>query len=469
FREFFAEERRSRRAACASKALGSCTGHEGRRVQGFSIMRVAVIGSGISGLAAARHLDQAGVATVLFEAEPRFGGHTATVDVTLDGVTAPVDTGFLVCNDHTYPNLLALFAELGVELASSDMSFSVRADAADVEWAGATLASVFAQKANLFRPRFWRFLADILRFNREATRMVEAGAIPEGSVERYLREAGYGGELFDWYLWPMVGSIWSSPKSEVAEFELAMLLRFSHNHGLLRINHRPRWMTVVGGGRTYVERIVAALPDCRLACPVMRIDRQPGGVWVESRHGRERFDHVVFACHSDQALAILGAGATLAERKALGAIRYQPNRCVLHTDRSFMPRRNTAWSAWNYLQTAADRDADRPVTLTYWLNRLQPLPFSRPLFETLNPPRDPAPGHLIAAFEYAHPLLNRTAVAAQAEVERLQGQNNTWFAGAWLGYGFHEDGLKSGLAAARGVIESIQATTAAEPPRLAAE
>lgn len=432
-------------------------------------MRVAVIGSGISGLATARHLNRAGVSTVLFEAEPRFGGHTATVDVTLDALTAPVDTGFLVCNDHTYPNLLALFAELGVELVASDMSFSVRADAAKVEWAGSSLASVFAQKANLVRPRFWRFLVDILRFNREATRMVEAGAIPEGSVERYLRDAGYGRELFDWYLWPMVGSIWSSPKRDVAEFELAMLLRFCHNHGLLRVNDRPRWMTVAGGGRTYVERIVAALPDCRLASPVTRIDRQGGSVWLESRHGRERFDHVVLACHSDQALAILGAQATPAERKALGAIRYQPNRCVLHTDRSFMPRRNAAWSAWNYLQVAGDCDADRPVTLTYWLNRLQPLPFSRPLFETLNPPREPAPGHLIAEFEYAHPLLDAVAVAAQAEVARLQGQHNTWFAGAWLGYGFHEDGLKSGLAAARGVIEAARVSTTREPARLAAE
>ncbi len=432
-------------------------------------MRIAVIGSGISGLAAARRLDKAGLATVLFEAEPRFGGHTATVDVTLDGVTAPVDTGFLVCNDHTYPNLLALFAELDVKLTASDMSFSVRADAANIEWAGSSLATVFAQKANLLRPRFWRFLADILRFNREATRMVETDTIPEGSVERYLREAGYGRQLFDWYLWPMVGSIWSSPKRDVAEFELAMLLRFSHNHGLLRVNDRPRWMTVVGGARTYVERIVAALPECRPASPVTRIDRQGGSVWVESRHGRERFDHVVLACHSDQALAILGTGATAEERRALGAIRYQPNRCVLHTDRSFMPRRPAAWSAWNYLQIAADRDAERPVTLTYWLNRLQPLPFSRPLFETLNPPREPAPGHLIAEFEYAHPLLNRVAVAAQAEVKRLQGQHNTWFAGAWLGYGFHEDGLKSGLAAALGVIEAVRASAVRETARLAAE
>lgn len=432
-------------------------------------MRVAVIGSGISGLSAARHLDQAGIATVLFEAAPRFGGHTATVDVTLDGLTAPVDTGFLVCNDHTYPNLLALFAELDVKLAASDMSFSVRADAADLEWAGSSLATVFAQKANLLRPRFWRFLASILRFNREATRMVETDAIPAMSLERYLREAGYGPELFDWYLWPMVGSIWSSPRREVMEFELAMLLRFSHNHGLLRVNNRPRWMTVVGGARTYVERIVAALPDARAGTPVTRIDRQAGAVWVESRHGRERFDHVVLACHSDQALAILGAGATADERRALGAIRYQSNRCVLHTDPSFMPRRPLAWSSWNYLQVAGDRDSARPVTLTYWLHRLQPLPFSTPLFETLNPPREPAAGSVIAEFEYAHPLLDRAAVAAQAEVERLQGQHNTWFAGAWLGYGFHEDGLKSGLAAARGVIEAVRASSAPEPARLAAE
>lgn len=429
-------------------------------------MRVAVIGSGISGLAAARTLDRAGVATVLYEAKPTFGGHTATIDVTLDGVTAPVDTGFLVCNDRTYPNLLALFAQLGIELAASDMSFSVRADEHGIEWAGTSLATLFVQKANLVRPRFWRFLADILRFNREATRLVETGRLPPVSLERYLREAGFGRELFDWYLWPMVGSIWSSPKRDVLDFELAMLLRFAHNHGLLKIYDRPRWMSVRGGARTYVERIVAALPDCRAGSPVKRIERRAGAVWVHSRHGRERFDRVVLACHSDQALALLGPEAEEEERRALAAIRYQANRCVLHTDPRFMPRRRRAWSSWNYLQVDGDRDATRPVTLTYWLNRLQPLPFRSALFETLNPPFEPARGTLIAEFQYEHPLLNAQAVAAQTQLRARQGRRNTWFAGAWLGYGFHEDGLNSGLAAARGILA---AAGRGEPLPLAAE
>ena len=431
-------------------------------------MRVAVVGSGISGLGAARALTRADIRPTVFEANPTFGGHTATLDVTIDGITAPVDTGFLVCNDHTYPNLLALFAELGVELAPSSMSFSARIDGDGVEWAGSSVAAVFAQPSNLLRPRFLRFLADILRFNRETTRMVEAGDIPACTVEAFLAERGYGRALFDWYLWPMIGSIWSTPKRDVRAFELAMLLRFCHNHGLLRIANRPRWMTVAGGARTYVERIVRALPDCRAATPVLRVERQPGGVWVTTARGRERFDALVLACHSDQALAILGSDATEAERRALSTIRYQPNRCLLHTDGSFMPRRRRAWSSWNYLQVAADRDQARPVTLTYWLNNLQPLPFTHPLFETLNPPREPAPGTLIAEFEYAHPLLDHAAVAAQARIEALQGARATWYAGAWLGYGFHEDGLKSGLRAAAGVVASRERRSG-QPILLAAE
>lgn len=426
-------------------------------------MRIAVVGAGISGLGSAHYLERAGHQVTLFEAADYFGGHTHTVDVTLDGVTAPVDTGFLVCNDHTYPNILKLFAELGVDLAPSDMSFAVRADRDNIEWSGTSLGSLFAQPANVLKPKFLRFLADIVRFNRLTTAMVQADDVPHISVRDFLAREKFSAELFDWYLWPMVGSIWSSPRGDVLDFELPMLLRFCHNHGLLRVRNRPQWMTVRGGARTYVERIVAGLADARLATPVERIVRGPGFVEIASASGREHFDEVVMACHSDQALRLL-AKPTDTEHAALSAIRYQPNRCVLHTDDNLMPRRRKAWAAWNYLQVD-DSDNTRPVALTYWLNQLQSLPFKTALFETLNPPSEPRADCVLAEFEYWHPLLNHAAVAAQRQIAAIQGENSTWYAGAWLKNGFHEDGLSSALD----VVEQIGEADLPQQTRLAAE
>jgi len=421
-------------------------------------MRIAVVGAGISGLGSAYYLEKAGHAVTLYEAADYFGGHTHTVDVTLDGVTAPVDTGFLVCNDHTYPNLLRLFAELGIDLAPSDMSFAVRADRDRIEWSGTSFASLFAQPANALKPKFLRFLADIVRFNRLTTALVVEDRVPAMSVRAFLERERFGSALFDWYLWPMVGSIWSSPRGDVLDFELPMLLRFCHNHGLLRISNRPQWMTVRGGARTYVERIVAGLRDARVATPVQRIVRAPGFVEIVTAKGREHFDALVLACHSDQALRLL-AQPSAAEQAALAAIRYQPNRCVLHTDAGLMPRRRAAWSAWNYLQVNDD-DNERPVALTYWMNKLQPIPFTTPLFETLNPPVEPRAGSLLAEFEYSHPLLNQAAIDAQRQIAALQGEHATYYAGAWLRNGFHEDGLSSALD----VVERIG--TAADEPVL---
>jgi predicted NAD/FAD-binding protein len=426
-------------------------------------MRIAVVGAGIAGLGSAHYLERAGHQVTLFEAADYFGGHTHTVDVSLDGLTAPVDTGFLVCNDHTYPNLLKLFADLGVGLAPSDMSFAVRADRDNIEWSGTSLTSLFAQPGNALKPKFLRFLADIVRFNRQTTGMVRSDEIPQTSVREFLASEGFSPELFDWYLWPMVGSIWSSPRGDVLDFELAMLLRFCHNHGLLRVRNRPQWMTVRGGARTYVERIIAGLADARLATPVERIVRGPGFVEIASGKGREHFDEVVLACHSDQALRLL-ANPTEQEQSALSAIRYQPNRCLLHTDAGLMPRRRKAWAAWNYLQVN-DSDNARPVALTYWLNQLQPLPFKTALFETLNPPVEPQASTVIAEFEYWHPLLNRAAIAAQRQITAIQGQNNTWYAGAWLRNGFHEDGLSSALD----VVGRIGEAVLPQETRLAAE
>ena len=426
-------------------------------------MRIAIVGAGISGLGAAHYLEKSGHAVTLFEAANYFGGHTHTVDVTLDGMTAPVDTGFLVCNDHTYPNLLKLFAELDVDLAPSDMSFAVRADTDNIEWSGTSFASLFAQPTNAMKPKFLRFLADIVRFNRMATEMVLADTVPQMSVRQFLAREKFSQQLFDWYIWPMVGSIWSSPRGDVLEFELPMLLRFCHNHGLLRVTNRPHWMTVRGGAKTYVERIVSSLRDARIKTPVQRIVRGVDFVEITTARGHEQFDSVVLACHSDQALRLL-AHPTDAERAALSAVRYQPNRCVLHTDASLMPRRRRAWSAWNYLQVN-DADQVRPVALTYWMNLLQPLPFKTQLFETLNPPVEPKKSTVLAEFEYWHPLLNQGAISAQKDITALQGENQTYYAGAWLKNGFHEDGLSSALD----VVELIGSAESEIALELAAE
>lgn len=408
---------------------------------------IAVVGGGVSGLSAAYYLQQAGHTVTLFEANDYFGGHTATVDVQLDGIKAGVDTGFLVCNDRTYGGLLELLAELEVTLANSEMSFSVRNDRDHVEWSGGSVATLFAQPSNLLRPKFLRFLMDIARFNKLTSALAASGNIPAISLQAFLEDHAFGRELFDWYLWPMVGSIWSSPRNDVLDFELAMLIRFCRNHGLLQISNRPQWMTVRGGAKTYVEKIIAKLRDARVATPVHEITRKPHEVTISSRHGCETFEKVVLAAHSDQSLAML-ATPTEAEKSALSAVMYQPNRCVLHTDATLMPKRRRAWAAWNYLQVD-DPTGKRPVALTYWLNRLQPLPFTTQLFETLNPPTEPAASAKIAEFEYSHPLLNRAAIAAQSKVHAIQGENNTYYAGAWLANGFHEDGLQSALAVVR--------------------
>ncbi len=428
--------------------------------------RVAVVGGGISGLSAAYYLQKTGHEVTLFEAEPRLGGHSHTVDVTLDGVTAGVDTGFLVCNDRTYPNLLALFAELDVELAASEMSFAVRSDRDNLEWSGTNFAALFAQKRNLTRPRFIRFLLDIVRFNKQTTSMLNAGNVPSMSLADFLTRERYCKELFDWYLWPMVGSIWSSPRGDVMNFELAMLLRFCKNHGLLQVTNRPQWMTVRGGSRNYVEKIVRGLRDVRLATPVEKIVRTPAFVEVHAGNQQSKplpYDYVILASHSDQSQKMLYQ-STPKENAALGAVVYQPNRCILHTDRALMPKRRAAWSSWNYLQTNAVDDR-RPVALTYWLNNLQPLPFKTPLFETLNPPFEPAKETVIAEFEYSHPLLNQAAIAAQEDIRKIQGENRTYYAGAWLYNGFHEDGIRSALD----VVSAINTRDAARPREIAAE
>ena len=422
-------------------------------------MRIAVIGSGISGLSAALRLTPFHSVS-LFESQPRLGGHANTIEVNLDGITAPVDTGFLVYNHRTYPNLVRLFGDLGVPTVASDMSFSVSVRPQDFEWCGSSLSSVFAQPANALRPDFWRMLRDIGRFNREATRLAaladEGGQPPALAMPlgEFLERHGYSHAFRDGYLLPMAAAIWSCPMSTMAAFPMGSFARFFHNHGLLQVTDRPQWYTVRGGSREYVRRIRERLEDVRTGEPVTGVRRLgiegSAGVAVSTARGTEHFDQVVLACHSDQAMALL-SDLQPDEREILGAIPYQPNQAWVHTDLSLMPRRRRAWAAWNYLSDGNTRSPQ--VSVTYWLNRLQPLPFQRPVLLSLNPLTEPAAASVIARIDYEHPIFDQAAVAAQARLSDVQGARSTWFAGAWTGYGFHEDGLRSGLAVAEKLLQ----------------
>lgn len=434
-------------------------------------MKVAIIGSGISGLAVAYRL-QGQAQVSLLEAGRYFGGHTHTLDVELPDkqgqrVTHGVDTGFLVFNERTYPGLIALLQALDVPTARSDMSFSVQVPGAGwggrtLEWNGSDLPSLFAQRSNLLRPRFWGMLREVLRFNRLCTELAEANeetALAQ-PLSAFLQAHGFSTVFRDWYFLPMLGSIWSCPTDQMLAFPVATMIRFCHNHGLIQVNDRPQWWTVAGGARQYVQRIVQQLPDARLDTPVQRIERDGAGVRVHTAGQVERFDAVVLAVHSDQALRLL-AQPTAQEQAVLGAIGYQPNRAVLHTDTSVMPQRKAAWAAWNYERAATAAQESTRVCLHYWLNRLQPLPFAQDVLVSLNPVHAIDPAQVLAEMDYAHPVFDLAAIRAQAQLPALQGQLHTWFCGAWTGYGFHEDGLKSGYAVADALLQQ-QSTSWAE-------
>jgi uncharacterized protein len=402
---------------------------------------IAIVGSGISGLGAAWALANKHTVT-LFEADDRLGGHAHTVDVpTSDGAVA-VDTGFIVYNEVTYPNLTRLFAALDVPTEPSDMSFAFSLDRS-LEYAG-SVRGMLAQPANLAKPRFRRMLADINRFRREGG----GYAVGDEPIGAFLERLGYSPGFTEDYLLPMAGAIWSARQDTMREFPAASLLRFLGNHGLIDIVGRPRWRTVTGGSRSYVQRLAAELTGrIRLATPVQRVVRTGGQVLLETREGVETFDHVVLATHSDQALAILGDDATERERTLLEAITYEPNEAILHSDPDLMPRNRRLWSSWNAMTVTEDRRS-RAASVTYWMNRLQSLRSAPPLFVSLNPLVEPRPDLVHGRYSYAHPQFDARAMAAQRRLAEVQGRANTWFAGAYLGYGFHEDGLQAGLAVA---------------------
>ena len=416
-------------------------------------MKIAVIGSGISGLSSAYQLSLAGHEVSLFEANDYFGGHTHTVDVTLDGHTYGVDTGFLVFNHKTYPHLVRLFDELQIETVATDMSFSVKMPVGNrmLEWAGANLDTVFTQRRNLFSPAFIRMLRDILRFNQQTTALAkEEGQadfqLPLGS---FLDQYGYSKEFRQWYLLPMAACIWSCPTDTMMAFPLASFVQFCHNHGLLQVNNRPQWQTVKGGAKHYVEKLLPHIAHRYLNTPVLSVQAlSNGSVEVATAQARQSFAHVIIATHSDQTMTML-TDASHTERELLSAIRYQPNRAVLHTDASLLPENTKAWSAWNY-QSASGNEPR--VCVHYLINQLQPLPFKKPVIVTLNPVEEPDPSTVLNSFDYAHPVFDAAAVHAQQQLNHIQGIRNIWFAGAWTGYGFHEDGLKSGLRVAKQIV-----------------
>ncbi|MES2770754.1 MAG: hypothetical protein V4623_02065, partial [Pseudomonadota bacterium] len=434
---------------------------------------------------------------------------TNTVEVNLEGKTHPVDTGFLVFNEKTYPNLLALFAQLEVAHTASEMSFSVSLQKPHLAWAGRSLATVFAQKRNLLRPQFWRMLIDILRFNRNSQAWLAAQGQEKGQAQTlnaaskdactaytladFLQQGGYSQAFRDWYLLPMAAAIWSCPTQQVAAMPLLTFIRFCQNHGLLQVFDRPAWRTVLGGGRSYVRKMASQLAQratiC-LSCPVrsvrwvgMRSDESEHSDELSARwsliyeQGGERqeahFDQLVLACHSDQSLAILdqasfpsehtGAQQMALLKNLLAKIRYEKNRAVLHTDTAVLPADERLWSAWNYQANEPSTECaaakEQALAVSYLINRLQPLPFTTPVIVTLNPPASGLDTpKILAEFDYAHPVFDAAAIAAQQQLHAVQGLNGLWLAGAWCAYGFHEDGLKSALvvANAMGVLAPWQ-------------
>jgi predicted NAD/FAD-binding protein len=413
-------------------------------------LNIGVIGTGIAGMSAAWLLSQAHRVTV-YERHGRLGGHSNTVDVPGPSGAIPVDTGFIVYNDLTYPNLVALFQHLGVETQASSMSFAASIGDGALEYSGSDLGGLFAQRSNVIRPRFWRMLRDIVRFYRQAPAVLDDPSAVDWTLGDYLRRGGYSASFVEDHILPVAAAIWSTPAAEISDCPLVPFVRFCVNHGLLRITGRPLWSTVSGGSRKYVQRLTASYADrIRLNSPVASIRRTAYCVEVTMTDGNHAsYDGVVIATHADEALGML-VDPSQQERALLGAFPYTENIAILHGDASLMPRRRPVWSSWNYLSGGAG--SSRPeLCVTYWMNSLQGIDPRVPLFVTLNPFRQPAETATFGRFRYHHPSYDRGALRAQARLAEIQGLNRTWYCGSYFGAGFHEDALASGLAAAEGI------------------
>jgi predicted NAD/FAD-binding protein len=445
--------------------------------------RVAIIGAGISGLGCAYALRQHPEFEItLYEAGNHIGGHSNTVDFScsIDGkeITHGVDTGFLVFNRKTYPRLVRLFEEIQAPVAPSEMSFSVSIDTSaksglnkKIEWAGNDINSFFGQRSNLLSPPFWRMAYDILRFNRLATTLaqqqIEAGHLykePDEKIADFLERHGFSQSFKENYFLPMIGAIWSCSVEQMLGFPIQTMVRFCHNHGLLQIQNRPQWLTIKGGSREYVKRIVAALEKHQVTIKrecVLRVNTNQKGEPVEviSQSGSAYFDEVIMACHSDQALDLVH-GIDQQARNILAAVPYQKNRAILHTDIRFLPEAKRCWAAWNYTAKSGDQpNAKQHVSVNYLINRLQPLPDQlqdTQIIVSLNPSEEPDPKLVHQEIHYSHPVFDMSAIQAQKELPLIQGTSSIWYCGAWTGFGFHEDGLRSGELVAEALIESIR-------------
>jgi len=453
--------------------------------------RIAIIGAGISGLGCAYALRQhPEFDLTIYEAGDHIGGHSNTVDFNcnINGkeITHGVDTGFLVFNRKTYPRLVRLFEEIGAPVAPSEMSFSVSIDTSDkkhthqnIEWAGNDLNSFFGQRSNLLSPSFWRMAYDILRFNRLASKLahqqIEAGHLykePDESIAKFLDSNRFSQIFRLNYFLPMIGAIWSCSVGQMLEFPIQTMVRFCHNHGLLQIQNRPQWLTIQGGSREYVKRIVAALEASKVKFvreSVVRVNaKQDGASQIEviSQSGPVFFDEVVMACHSDQTLNLVH-GIEEQAKNILAAIPYQKNRAILHTDERFLPETKRCWAAWNYTaKSGMNITSKQHMSVNYLINRLQPLPAQlkdTPIIVSLNPALEPDPKLVHQEIHYSHPVFDMSAIQAQKELPLIQGTSSIWYCGAWTGFGFHEDGLRSGELVAEALIEGIHLPRLAHP------
>ncbi len=409
-------------------------------------MRIAVIGSGVAGIGASWALSRVHDVS-LFEANERVGGHSRTLEIELDGRETPVDTGFIVYNERNYPNLVNFFDELGVDTEDSDMSFAVSTEDGGVEYGG-RLRAMFSSPRSLVDRRVWGVVRGINRFRSEADELA-AGRVPDDiSIDEYLRRRGYPDAFGTYYLLPLASAVWSGTRNNAREMPARTFLEFLDNHGLITIVDRPQWRTVSGGSQTYVRRAVKEVTSVHTERGIRSVRRTPTGIDVTDVHGvTETFDHVVFATHADVTLDILGDEATDDERRILSSFRYDRNEVVLHTDASAMPKRRSVWSSWNAIERQGD-DGSRPVSVSYWMNLLQNLDVSDDVIVTLNPGTSVDPSAVIDRWVTMHPQFDLATDVAQAEVPSIQGRDRIWFAGAHLGYGFHEDGLQSGLTVA---------------------